>query len=91
MQFQAESSYREGDVSVEQAGLLRGAPPSSARRAVSGHAIIEVQKTVALDKTGREVKATGDIAEKTKLAVSTEKSNMMLVGEGEVKIQLNTK
>ncbi|XP_012935394.1 uncharacterized protein LOC101845075 isoform X2 [Aplysia californica] len=50
----------------------------------SGMAIIEVQKTVALDKTGREMKATGDIAEKTKLAVSTEKTTMMRVGEGEV-------
>ena len=47
-------------------------------------AIIEVQKTIALNKTGSEKKETGDIAESTKLNVSTEKTTMMRVGEGEV-------
>ncbi|GFN84346.1 fibronectin, partial [Plakobranchus ocellatus] len=70
------------DVQVEQAALLRGEPAN--RPAKSGLAIIEVQKTVALDKTGREVKETGDISEKTKLAVSTERMTMLRVGEGEL-------
>ena len=51
----------------------------------NGLAIIEVQKTVALAKTGSEKKESGDIAESTKLAVSTEKTSMMRVGEGEVR------
>ena len=47
-------------------------------------AMIEVQKTVALDMDERQVKDSGDIMEKTKLAVSTESKSMIPVKEGEV-------
>ena len=47
-------------------------------------AMIEVQKTVALDMDERQVKDSGDIMEKTKLAVSTESKSMIQVKEGEV-------
>ena len=50
-------------------------------------ALIEVQKTVALDMHERQVKDTGDIMEKTKLAVSTEEKSMIQVKEGEVSWQ----
>jgi hypothetical protein len=49
-------------------------------------ALIEVQKTVALDMSERQVKKSGDITEKTKLAVSTEQKSMVQVKEGEVSV-----
>ncbi|GFR62047.1 fibronectin, partial [Elysia marginata] len=70
------------DVQVERAAMLGSEVTRQPTR--SGLAIVEVQKTVALDMAGREVKDTGDISEKTKLAVSTEKMTMLRIGEGEL-------
>lgn len=42
--------------------------------------MIEVQKSVFVDKTGKKVKTAGEKA----AGVSTEKANMVRIGEGEV-------
>ena len=69
---------------VEHMAVMGRGGKSRKGRQCKSMAMIEVQKTVALDMDERQVKDSGDIMEKTKLAVSTESKSMIPVKEGEV-------
>ncbi|XP_076447663.1 uncharacterized protein LOC143284653 isoform X3 [Babylonia areolata] len=75
--------YRDFEETDGMAVVGRGGR-SGKKRHGKATALIEVQKTVALDMDERQVRDTGDIMEKTKLAVSTEQKSMIQVKEGEL-------